>query len=30
LNNSSREMPDSELSRYFADRWPTIKTPASA
>jgi type I restriction enzyme, R subunit len=26
LNNSSREMPDDELNRYIADRWPTLAT----
>jgi type I restriction enzyme R subunit len=30
LNNSSREMPDDELSRYLADRWPTTEAPATA
>jgi type I restriction enzyme, R subunit len=30
LNNSSREMPDGELSRYIADRWPTTEAPATA
>jgi type I restriction enzyme R subunit len=30
LNNSSREMPEGELGRYIADRWPTIETPATA
>jgi type I restriction enzyme R subunit len=30
LNNSSREMPDAELSRYLADRWPTSEAPATA
>lgn len=30
LNNSSREMPAGELSRYLADRWPTLPTPATA
>ena len=30
LNNSSREMPDAELSHYLADRWPTTEAPATA
>ena len=30
LNNSSREMPDDELSRYLADRSPNTEAPATA
>jgi type I restriction enzyme R subunit len=30
LNNSSREMPHGELSRYVGDRWPAAEAPATA
>jgi type I restriction enzyme R subunit len=30
LNNSSREMPEGELDRYIADRWPVSEAPATA